>query len=200
MYYKIIAEEDIFKLNEGLLAVVEFKRLTDQQMKYVCLICDPSNDNPVRTLQGKNKKEKALLLAGYKLEPDGKRLNKNARDVADGNIASIEQAIAKFKELHYDKNMDTYQTVSTLIGKNVDYIKEVDSKSKDYGKELDRANKFAKELPELLEAKQKVQALLNVEVNFKPELGSTYTPNDLPEETETDEPLSTLDLFMLNKK
>lgn len=200
MYYKIVAGQNIFDLNPGLLAVPNFKDLTDMQMKYVCFVCDPSNDNPVRTLQGKTKREKAALLSGYKMETDGKRLAKNARDIVDGNVKSIENAISTFKELHYDKNLDAYETVSALITRNIEFIKESKEDKKDDGKKLEKANKLLKELPALIESRQKVEALLNVEINYKPDVGATYTTNDLPEESESDEPLSTLDKFMMSKQ
>ena len=203
MYYKLVSGVDFFELNPGLLAVAGFKDLTDMQMKYICLVCDPSHDNPVRTLQGKTKKEKAVLLAGYKLEPDGKRLSKNARDIIDGKIKNIEDGLQTFKSLHYDEKTDTYESVTNQIGEIRDFLK---LKKDNDPRKLKQAIQLGRDLPELIEAKQKLEHLLNIVTTLKPELDSTYTIADVPEAlelptpTEGEDQQSILDQFMKTKR
>src|SRR6478736_708104 len=102
MIYTMRLGENIFDLNPGLRLVPEFDILTPLQMMFVCLVCDFSKDNPVGTNLGRRKREVAARIAGYKME-DGKRLDKNGRDVVLGHNKRIETAIAKFQEIHFDK-------------------------------------------------------------------------------------------------
>lgn len=118
MLYQINPEKDIFELNPGLLAVPAYGKLTPKQMTYVCLLCDPSRDNPIRTLSGKQRKERACVLSGYPLEADGKRLAKNAREIVDGKVANIEAAIEEFRKNHYnehDRNREALRKQITEI-------------------------------------------------------------------------------------
>jgi hypothetical protein len=103
MIYKIRQGADIFELNPGLMIVPEFGELDSRQMTFVCLIADPSHDNPVGTLAGRERREQAARYAGYKLEKDGKRLDKNGRLAVTGKVASIERAVEQFKASHYNE-------------------------------------------------------------------------------------------------
>jgi hypothetical protein len=204
MIYKFRYDSNIFEDNPGLLAIKEFAVLEDRQMKYVTLVCDPSYDNPVRTLPEKTRKEKAIIIAGYPLE-DGKRPNKNAREIIAGNKPTIEAAISKFLELNHDEKQDTLETTKSLIETNKNYIKEVnntkeDKKGKDYGKDLERANKFQKELPSLIEAQQKIEELLKIQYNQKPDFGpqavGVEMVQNFDEKEESLEQQSTIDNYM----
>ena len=194
MYYRIVAGEDIFDLNPGLRAVPVFKDMTDLQMKFVCFVCDPSFDNPVRTLIGRTRRERSAELAGYKLETSQRRLEKNGRDVAGGNIPSVENAIAEFKRLHYDEKTDTYETLSNQIGEIQDFMK---SRKAGDAKKLKQALDLGVKLPSLVEAKQKIEQLLSVETTIKPVFGNEKLP-DIPvveEEEVGDQPQSILDKY-----
>jgi hypothetical protein len=204
MIYKIHWEKNIFEENPGLLAVEKFAKLEDRHMRFVCLVCDPSYDNPVRTLPEKQRREKAAILVGYPLE-DGKRLNRNARDLVAGNKSTVEAAIEEFKNLHFDEKQDTLETTKSLIETNKNYIKEVnntkeDKKGKDYGKDLERANKFQKELPALIEAQQKIEELLKIQYNQKPEFGpqavGVEMVQNFDEEESPEQASSTIDMYM----
>lgn len=199
MYYKLIADQDVFELNPGLRAVAGFKDLTDMQMKYICLMCDPSHDNPIRTLQGKAKREKAVLLAGYRLETDGKRIARNGRDIVDGRVKSIEEGIQIFKSLHYDEKVDTYEALAVQIGEIRDFLK---AKKDNDPRKLRQAISLGVELPGLVEAKLKIEQLLNVTTSFKPQLESAFTIDIATTEEieESSEPQSILDQYMKTKQ
>lgn len=198
MYYRLIAGQDIFELNPGLRAVPLFKDLTDMQMKYVCLVCDPSHDNPVKTLQGKERREQSARLAGYKIEVARNRLDKQGRDIVAGHNDSIENGIIEFKKLHYDDRIDLYETLVNQIGEIRDFMKE----RKGDPKKLRQALDLGVKLPGLVEAKQKIEQLLNVETTIKPQLDGeaqvVTQPNS--ESSDADEELSTLDAYMLKHK
>jgi hypothetical protein len=202
--YKIRHNVSIFEDNPGLLAVEKFEKLEDRHMKFVCLVCDPSYDNPVRTLPERERREKAAILVGYPLE-DGKRLNRNGRDLVAGNKATVEAAIEEFRKLHFDDKQDTLETTRALIETNKQFIKDInaekDKTRKDYGKDLEKANKFHKELPELIESYQKIEELLKVQYNQKPDFGPQGVGLEIiqsvGEETGNEE-LSTIDQYMAN--
>lgn len=183
MLYKIRDGHDVFQDNPELLAIPEYANITDRQFRVVALVAD--RRSPLRTLPEKQRREKACMIAGYGME--GTRPDKNARTIIAGGVASIEAAIAKYKEYQYDENQATLDSTNTLIQTNKDFINQVNSrteeekKDKQYGKDLELANKFANSLPSLIEAKQKLEALLQISMEQKPEV-LTYTSADVPED------------------
>lgn len=183
MLYKLIDGQDSFELNPELLAIPEFAKLTDKQFKVVALVAD--RRSPLRTLPEKQRREKACMVAGYGRE--GSRPDKNARTIIAGGVESIERAIEKYKEYQHDENQATLDSTTTLIQTNKDFINAVNSrtdeekKDKQYGKDLELANKFANQLPGLIESKQKLETLLQISTGYKPEL-TTFTSADLPDE------------------
>lgn len=196
MYYKLIAGQDIFELNPGLRAVPSFNEMTDMQMKFICLMCDPSNDNPVRTLEGKNKRTKAAILAGYKLESDNKRLQQNGRDIVNGKNKTIEEGFKQFNDLHYNEKLDTYESLAVQIAEIRDFLK---SKKMGDHKKMTAAINLGVKLPELVEAKMKIENLLNLTTSMKPELDSALTVPELIAEETADESTSILDQVMKRK-
>lgn len=115
MLYKIRHSVNIFEDNPGLLAVEKYANLTDKQMKFVLIFSDPSRDNPVKTLSGRQRRERAAILAGYPLEADAKRLAKNARDLVYGNVKSVEEAIEEFKLNHYNERHHNREALKKQI-------------------------------------------------------------------------------------
>lgn len=196
MYYKLVAGQDIFELNPGLRAVPSFNEMTDMQMKFICLMCDPSHDNPVRTLEGKNKRTKAAILSGYKLEADNKRLQQNGRDIVNGKNKTIEEGIKQFMDLHYNEKLDTYEALCVQIAEIRDFLR---SKKMGDHKKMTAAINYGNKLPELVEAKMKIEQLLSLSTSIKPELDSTLTVPELTAEETTDESISILDQVMKKK-
>jgi hypothetical protein len=208
MLYKIRQAFDIFEDNPGLRAVEAYNKLTDRQMKVVLLVCDPSKDNPIKTLSGKERRERACVLAGYPLE-DGKRLAKNARDIVDGKVASIETAIEVFKKNHYNEREKNKEALRKQIAEIRDFL-ESDKKLPILGKNgpvldsegnmltvvdqkgLKLAAELGERLPNLEEALEKLEALDPQDTKFE---GTTFTSQDFsPEILESEENLSTIDM------
>lgn len=215
MIYKLISGQSPFDLNPGLLAVEQYKNLTDKQMFVVILVADPSKDNPIRTLSGRQRRERACTLAGYPLESDGKRLAKNAREIVEGKVKSIEDAIEEFKKNHYDihaHNKEAFKKQMSEIreflnqDKRYPLVKDGLVIKNDKGEEvwvtdqkgLKLASDLAKDLPDLEEALNRLEALEPEDNKFE---GQTYTSLDLPDEVDGDSNLSMIDLFhQANKK
>jgi hypothetical protein len=202
MLYKLIDGRDCFELNPELLAIPEFGTLTDKQFRVVALVAD--RKSPLRTLPEKQRREKACLISGYGLE--GNRPARNARAIISGEVDSIEKAIAKYREYQFDENQDTLDSTNKLIRTNREFIdhvnsrKEEEKKDKQYGKDLELANKFANQLPGLVESKQRLEALLQITTENKPEI-VTYTAADLEEPLEEGgEGLNIIELWHKNNK
>jgi len=210
MIYKLITGQDPFELNPGLRAVDKYSKLTDRQMFFVCLVCDPSKDNPVKTLSGKERRERAAILAGYKFESDGKRLDKNGREIVAGNIASVEAAIEEFKKNHYNEREKNKEALRKQIAEIRDFLSSdkkipvtnnkgimLDKEGKEIWvvdqKALKLAAELGERLPNLEEALNKLEALDPQENKFE---GTTYSAADITDEVvEGNEELSFIDLF-----
>lgn len=194
MLYKLVDGKDCFELNPELLAIPEFAKLTDKQFKVVALVAD--RRSPLRTLPEKQRREKACAVAGYGKEEN--RPAKNARVIIAGGVESIEKAIEKYREYQYDDNAENLDAINKqiqeirdylqsdkaeyllsngkiVLDKNGDEVKFIDPKT------LKLASDLGEKLPGLIEAKQKLEALLQVPTDQKPEL-LTYTSADLPDE------------------
>jgi hypothetical protein len=199
MLYKIVHDKEVFDLNPELLAIEGFARLTDRQFRYVALYADRLS--PLKTLPDKERRERAAKIAGYKLEPDGKRLAKDGREVISGKVESIEKAIALYRELQFDENQDTLDTVNAQIQEIKNYLKSDKSTAKDHGKALEIAAKLSERLPGLVETKQKLETLLQITTVYKPEV-ITGTSMDLENEEGSidSEELSTIDQYHLSKR
>jgi hypothetical protein len=177
MLYKIKDGVDCFELNPELLAVPEFAKLTERQFRVVALVAD--RRSPLRTLPDKARREKACLIAGYGME--GARPDKNARTIIAAGVPSIETAIATYKSYQFDENQETLDTINAQIHEIKEYLKSDKSEAKDFGKALEQAAKLGERLPGLVEAKQKLEALLQISTEQKPEI-MTGTSADVPDE------------------
>lgn len=197
MLYKIRDQVSVFEDNPELYAIPEFAKLTDRQMRYVMLTAD--RRSPLRTLPEKQKKEKAARLSGWGME--GNRLDRNGREVVAGGVASIEAAIAIYKSYQHDENAETLETINAQIQEIKEYLKSDKSEAKDVGKALEQAAKLGERLPGLVEAKQKLETLLQVSMEQKPEI-ITYSSADIPDDyfQEGSQDLPAIELFMQQKQ
>lgn len=109
-------------MNPGALAIPEFSTLSSNQMFAVTLIADRDYDAPLRTLSEKDRREKAVLIAGYKRETDGKRPDKNARNIIDGKVESVEAAIKEYYRIQYDEEKAILSSLNTQIKEAIDLM------------------------------------------------------------------------------
>lgn len=156
MLFKITAGQDVFELNPGLRAVEEFVDLTDRQMKYIILSTDYKS--PFRKLSPTDKRFRAALEAGYKLEKDGKRLDMNGRNITGGKNDKVERAIKKYNILQKNEDYETILGLSKLIGD----IREFNVASNKSAAEIEKAIKFSKDLPTLIKAKREIEDILEM--------------------------------------
>lgn len=198
MLFKIKQGVDIFELNPELSTIDEFSKLDSRQMTTVALYAD--YESPFKTKPDQQRRELAAKTAGYEMEPDGKRLDKNGRNFVYGKTVSLERAIAKYREIQYDENKSILEAYDKLIQKAI-FLMSYSPKDEDMEKNpkqvlemAEKAAKLAKELPGIKEAKIKIQDMLKMSRDNAPEI-KTNTALDLPED-DGDTPLSTIDKLM----
>lgn len=216
---------EFFDLNPGAEAIEEFNRCTSRQMFFVCLVADRDQDSPLRTLPELERRTKAAEIAGWPLE-DGKRLDKNGRNLVAGKVESVETAIAKYRELQYDENEDMLQAVNAQIQEAIYMMKankeelctvvsKKTYKSKDGSpstvEETKRVDgkmlvqmikdsmKLGAELAELKQTREKLIAMIPKTNTVMSDL-TTYTSNDFKPEELGDTEQSTVDIFMAKKR
>lgn len=168
MLFKVEASKDTFALNEGLKAIPEFERLTERQMTFVILTADYKS--PFRKLTPEDRKLQAALIAGYKMEPDGKRPDTNTRNLINGKTTNVEAALKKYNELQRDEDYETLISLNKLIGQ----IREFNNKPDKTATELKTAvDMNVQKLDKLIETKQKIEELLDMREEEPAKLTST---------------------------
>lgn len=230
MLFKVTSElkeaegREFFDLNPGSEAIEEFKSRTTRQMFFVCLVADRDYDSPLRTLPERVRRTKAAEIVGYPLE-DGKRLDKNGRDVVAGNVESVEIAIAKYRELQYDEQKDMFEAVDAQIQEAI-YIMKANKeelctvitkrthKTKDGNSSVEETKsldgkmlvqmikdsmKLGAGLAELKETREKLAAMMPKTNTVMAEL-TTFTSNDFTPEELNSEEESTIDMVMAKKR
>lgn len=216
MLYKIRHNHDIFEDNPGLRAVEQYAKLTDKQMKFVLIFCDPSRDNPVKTLSGRERRERAAIIAGYPLESDGKRLAKNARELVYGKVSNVEEAIEEFKRNHYNERHHNREALKKQIreireflesDKRVPLIEKgkviLDSKGEEIfitdQKGLKLAVELGVKLPELERALEELESREPEDTKLE---GAVFSSADINDEyfEEGSQELPAIEIFMQAKQ
>jgi hypothetical protein len=218
MLFRLVSGKDPFELNPGLRAIPQFNKLTDRQMFFVCLVADTDRDNPIVTQPERQRRERAAMIAGYPMEADGKRPDKNARDIINGKINSVEDAIVEYKRNQFDEDkaneaalnqqiQEIRECMATNKRKQAEVVEKKTAKDgtkteRKYTDEaqvfdlVEKAAKLGKGLPDLIEARDKLRAKLKAKDPVKLEI-ITHTAADLPAEDEDgDEAESTIDRVM----
>jgi hypothetical protein len=196
MLFKLKQGEDIKELNNGIEILQEFKDITSKQLTVVALVAD--YDSPLRKLPERQRRERACILAGYPME--GTRVDKNGRNVVLGKVESIEKAIVVYKGLQYDEEKEILAAYDQQIADIIELMKR--EKPEDLKEAMalsEKAAKLSTQLPEIKEAKKKIQGLLADRGDYKPEI-ETFTSSDLDDVEEGDEELSTIDRVMQKQK
>lgn len=156
MDFKLRLNHDVFEDNPELRTVPEFSgvNFTDRMMKYVMLVA--WYKSPLRMKSPEDRKFKAAVWAGYKLEKDSNRPDINMRNVLTGKVATIEAAIRAMKELNPNE-----WKIAEAMQYQVDEIVEFFKKPNKTIIELEKAVKLMGMLPELLKKKKEVLEVLN---------------------------------------
>lgn len=150
-----ISDNPIFEDNPEFSAIPEFARLTERQMRYVMLV--DYHGSPLRLMKADARRYRAALMAGYKLEKDGKRLDVNGRNVVAGKDGSIEAARKVLAEIQHDNEWELMEALNTQLEEIIKFFKKSDKTTQ----ELDKAVALMTKLPTILETKKKILEILN---------------------------------------
>ncbi len=183
MLVKVEHGKDIFELNPELRSIAEYSKLTSRQMTYVAFVTDYGS--PFRNLGIEEMKFQAALESGYKLEKGTTRLDSNGRSLVAGKVGAVESAIQKYRTIQKDVDREAWISLKMLIIQ----VTELNMKADKTITELEKAIKFTKELPGIMEAKRKLEEILNI----RAEDNSVLAAHD--DETVREDELSTLDLL-----
>lgn len=165
MLFKV-SEKPLFEENPGLNSVPDFVGKSERMLRYVFLVYD--YESPYRKMPIEYRKHKCVILAGYKLEPDGTRLDKNARDIVGGTNPTIAQLIRVFMELQGNPEKEVLAAYDAQIHE----WKELMSKKNKSDKERDHVFKVMKELPVFMEKRKQLIELMGESAKDLPEEAS----------------------------
>lgn len=179
MIYKIEKDVDVKETNEGLKANEIFNKCTDRELRYIFLLYDI--ESPYIKMRFEDRKTKAALDAGYRMEKGGKRFDKNARQVLDGKSRRVNEAIKEFRTIQLASNTN-YAVISALTAQIDRTVSFIEGASTDNVKEMLDINRLASGLEGLIQTKVNIERILQVE-----------DIQDLEEDDETLTNLSTLD-------
>jgi len=148
-------DNDIFEDNPELRLIPEFEKLTSRQMRYIMLV--DWYGSPLRLMKSDNRKLKAALMAGYKMEKDGVKPDLNTRNLIAGKVASVEAGRRAMREIQHDNEMDLKEALDTQIDEVINFFKKPDKTAL----ELDKAVNLMTKLPTILKTKREILELLN---------------------------------------
>lgn len=150
-----LTEKNVFEDNPEFLSVPEFARLTERQMRYIMLV--DWHGSPLRLMKMEARKVKAALMAGYKMEKDGKQLDMNARNLINEKVGSVVAGRKIMKDIQHDNEMDLKEALDTQIDEVIAFFKQPDKTAM----QLEKAVALMTKLPTILETKRKILELLN---------------------------------------
>jgi hypothetical protein len=154
--FRLRLDKPVFEDNPELKILPEFARLTDRQMKYVMLV--DWFRSPLRMMKIEDRKLKAALMVGYKLEKGGSRPDVNTRNVIDGKVGSIEAARKVMKEIQFDFDRDLLDTINFQIEEIKAFLRLPNKTTQ----QLDKAVQFVQKLPALYETRVKLKEILGM--------------------------------------
>ena len=153
--FKLRLDHDVFEDNPELRVIPAFSKLTDRQMKYVMLV--DWYKSPIRLMEREQRKHKAALLAGYKLEKDGTRPDMNMRNLIAGKVNTIEAALREMREIQHDDEKDIIEAFDTQVDEIVQFFKKPNKTIV----ELEKSVKLMGMLPEILKRRKEILEILN---------------------------------------
>lgn len=175
MVFKVERDKDFFQSNPSASAFEWFPKCSSREAKWVCLVFDYST--PLRNMPMEQRKEVAAKMAGFLIEKETGRLDKNARNVITGRVEKVNKAVEELMEIQYDEEQEMLIAYKEQISQALEILKKKNKSEKEWG----ICDKLNKSLPGLMKAKQELENTLGFREDRSAGLDS--------------EPLSTLDLL-----
>lgn len=176
MIFKVEKGKDFFEINPEVKSLEKMPECTSRDLSWICLTFD--YQTPLRNIPMDQRKEVAAKMVGFRVEKDTDRLDKNARNVINGKIPRVNEAVDEFMKIQYDEEQELLIGYKEQISQAIDLMKKKNKSEKEWG----LSDKAVKMLPTLLSAKKELEKQLGM----REERGDSDSDN---------EPLSTLDLL-----
>jgi len=132
MLFKITSN-DIFKDNPELMSIPEYAACSSRDLKYVFYCYDYKS--PLRQLPIEDRKRKAVVMAGFKMETRSDLTrpipDRNARKIIADGIPKVRKAIEMFKDSQYDEDLETYLAVKEQIRQYKDFLNKQDKDARE---------------------------------------------------------------------
>lgn len=154
MHFKI-TDKPLIEDNPELATFLPLVAITDRQLRYVLFAFD--YESPFRKFPREQWKERAALHVGYKLEKDGRRLDKNGRDTVSMKSEALANAVVCFMGLQYDEDKELLQAYSEQLRQYTELLKKTDKDDK----EEERALKVMEKMPALKAKKEELKAAID---------------------------------------
>lgn len=144
MLFSIVPKKSIFETNPELLSIPEFANLSEKQMRFLVYAYDYRS--PYRQLPMDDRKKKAALTAGYKIE--------SSKNFAREGVLpeSMEKGASKYLELQYDEDWENLKAFDEQMKEIRDFLKKKDKKSA----ELKMATQMMKDMVSLNKAREEL--------------------------------------------
>lgn len=177
MLFRVEPKKSVRTLNPELESIEAFYKIPERNLEYIFLVYD--YESPYRKLPLEQRKEKVAFMVGFKKEKGRNVLDKNARNIMNGKNAPTQKALEAFRELIYDSDRDTYQSIEDLIS---NIRRELRTPSKG-SQDMKHKAALAKDLPALSQTKKQLAQILEIK-------------DDVEEESEDEnEKMSTLEMM-----
>ena len=175
MIYKV-TQEDIRDTNDTVDAIAEFAVCTSRELKYVFLTYD--FDTPFRQLSFEDRRLKAAISAGYRMEKTRDYPDKTTRKLLNTGYPKVEEAIKAFKGIRRDVDLETLDSYNTQLEQFIEYSKQPKESHKDW----EVAMKINKGIFELLKLRKEIIETLDLRADFKEELVGKVESAEAPKE------------------
>ena len=156
MLFKVVPNQSIFETNPEMEVIEAFMKCTERDMKYICLVYDYKS--PLRQMPIIQRKEKAIIDAGYGMEKDMKRPNRRAREITGGKRRVVQEAIKEFLSIQHDDDKELALAVATQIHQFQVFLKQPDKTAV----ELEKAIKIIEKLPQIKKNQRELEEVLRL--------------------------------------
>lgn len=162
--YVVPKRGSVYEANSGLRLISEFAAIEgndDKKMRFVMLVADYKS--PLRHHPDQKRRNLAALEAGWTIQDNALRtLDFRGKKVADGKDKAVEAAIAKYRELQKDEDMELLALYDSQI-ENIRATLSVKSTDVD---ELKKRSALLEGLPELAKAKRELAKTTGTDVEI----------------------------------
>lgn len=174
MTYKI-TDNDIFEDNPVLKSNEKYNTCTSRELKYVFLTFD--YDSPYRKLSLPERKLKALIHAKFKMESNGRRPDRMAREVMNGKVERVQIAIKEFLSTQKDEERE----LANAINQQLEEIRAFLTRKKETEGEWRIAVSLLEKMPKLLKDRKEVMEILDLRDELSKEADSITDDEPLSE-------------------